>query len=123
MKTKLFLLTLVAASLTACAGMPVAISPSSSPLPPFVRGSIPAWGDDCTYALLGLFPITPPMNTQKALSEAKEDAEVDVITDVTVDFTGRYWILFSNQCVHVRGLGVPRSVLAEAEAKVKSFGK
>jgi hypothetical protein len=49
------------------------------------------------------------MNTQTALDKAKQMANADVLTDVTVDFVGGYYILFSNNCVRVQGKGVPRA--------------
>ena len=92
-----------------CAGMPVALSPSTSPVAPGTRGTIPAYGSDCQFYLLGLIPVTHSMNTQTALDKAKQMANADVLTDVTVDFVGGYYILFSNNCVRVQGKGVPRT--------------
>jgi hypothetical protein len=94
-----------------CAGMPVGITPSTSPVAPGTRGTIPAYGSDCQFYLLGLIPITHSLNTQAALDRAKAMANVDVLTDVTVDFVGGYYILFSNNCVRVQGKGVPREVI------------
>lgn len=103
------LLSLLFLSLfTSCSGKPLMIIPSSSPLAAGVRGTVPASGSNCQYSLLGLVPLTGPPNTQVALSRAKAEANVEVLTDITVDNTSRYWILFSNSCVHVRGLGVTR---------------
>lgn len=84
---------------------------STSPIPAGVRGTIPAFGSDCSYYFLGLIPMSPSLDSQAALDDAKEDADVDVLTDVTVDHGGGYYILFSNLCVRVRGKGVERSVL------------
>ena len=100
--------------LNGCSGMPSTIIPSTSPIPAGVRGTIPAFGSDCQYNLLGILPLNFSPNTQAALDSAKEDADVDVLTDVTVDYGGSYFILFSNNCVRVRGKGVPREVLAQA---------
>jgi hypothetical protein len=100
--------------LSACANIPTALAPSSSPLPPGVRGTIPAFGSDCTYYLLGIIPVTTSGNAQVALDDAKQGANVDVLTDVTLEFGGGYYILFSNNCVRVRGKGVPRDVLEKA---------
>lgn len=93
-----------------CVGRPTSIIPSTSPLPPHIRGDIETEGSDCQYRLLGLLPVTGAPNTQDALSEAKEDADVDVLTDVTVDHTGSYYILYGTSCVYVRGLGVSREL-------------
>lgn len=98
--------------LAGCSGRPATMLASTSPLPPGVRGTIPAKGSDCQYRLLGLIPITTSPSTQSALEEAKEDAEADVLTDVTVDENWGYYILFSNNCVRVQGLGVDRSAVA-----------
>ncbi len=99
-----------------CSGRPFSMVPSTSPLPTYVRGTIPADGDDCQYRLLGLLPVTGAPNTQTALQEAKDSAQSEVLTDVTIDETGAYFILFSNTCIHVRGLGVPRTVTERLRA-------
>ena len=81
---------------------------STSPLPAGVRGTVPAYGSNCQTYLLGLIPISNTPDTQEALIEAKESADADVLTDVTVDHNSFYYILISRRCVRVRGLGVPR---------------
>jgi hypothetical protein len=96
-------------AITGCAGMPVALAPSTSPVAPGTRGTVPAYGSDCQFYLLGVIPVTHSMNTQAALDRAKQMSNSDVLTDVTVDFVGGYYILFSNNCVRVQGKGVPRS--------------
>jgi hypothetical protein len=101
-------LPLLTTIISGCATLPVAVSPSSSPLAPGVRGTIPTYGSNCQFYLLGLIPVTQSIDTQAALKQAKENAKVDVLTDITVDFGGGYFILFSNNCVRVQGLGVPR---------------
>lgn len=108
MRTLLFALAIF----IGCSGRPATMLASTSPLPAGVRGTIPTKGSDCQYRLLGLIPITTSPSTQSALEEAKEDAEVDVLTDVTVDENWGYYILFSNNCVRVQGLGVERSAVA-----------
>jgi hypothetical protein len=89
-----------------CSSKPSSLVASTSPLPPGVRGTIPARGSDCQYHLLGLVPITFSPDSQNALAKAKRNAEVEVLTDVTIDHTSGYYILFSNNCVRVSGLGV-----------------
>lgn len=93
---------------TGCAGMPVGITSSTSPVAPGTRGTIPAYGSDCQFYFLGLIPITHSLNTQAALERAKMMANADVLTDVTIDFVGGYYILFSNNCVRVQGKGIPK---------------
>jgi hypothetical protein len=100
------LLLTVAVSASGCGTIPIAIAPSTSPLAAGERGTVEAYGDDCQFFLLGLIPISPSFSTQHALNEAKESAETEVLTDVTVDFAGAYYILFSNNCVRVEGRGV-----------------
>lgn len=93
-----------------CSNQPSLIIANTSPLPVHVRGDIPAHGVDCQYRLLGLLPVTGVATTHAALQEAKELADTDVLTDVSVDSSSAYYILFSNRCIHVRGLGVARSI-------------
>ena len=102
-------LTVLTLAASGCASMPIAIAPSSSPLAPGIRGTIPTYGSNCQFYFLGVIPLTQSIDTQAALRQAKERAKVDVLTDVTVDFGGGYFILFSNNCVRVQGLGVPRA--------------
>lgn len=107
MKKVLAALTL--AILSGCAARPTTMITSTSPLPPGVRGTIETSASDCQYRLLGLIPVTGSASTADALKEAKENIRVDVLTDVTVDNSGGYYLLFSNNCVRVSGLGVPRN--------------
>jgi len=101
------------AGLVGCAGMPVALAPSTSPVAAGTRGTIPAYGSDCQFYLFGIIPVTHSLNSQAALDRAKAMANVDVLTDVTVDFVGGYYILFSNNCVRVQGKGVARTSAAQ----------
>lgn len=104
-----FLVLGVLAIIAGCSrSIPPTMATSTSPVHPGVRGTIPAYGINCQYYFLGLIPVTPSCNSQEALDEAKESADVDVLTDVTVDQSAAYYILFSNNCVRVRGKGVPR---------------
>ncbi len=100
-------------SFVGCAGMPVTLAPSTSPVAPGTRGTIPAYGSDCQFYLFGLIPVTHSLNSQAALDRAKAMANADVLTDVTVDFVGGYYILFSNNCVRVHGKGVARTTAAQ----------
>jgi len=104
----LFLFAITLVLLSACSSKPSSIITSTSPLPPGVRGTVPARGSDCQFHLLGLIPVTSSPDTQNALTKAKRSADVDVLTDVTVDHNSGYYILFSNNCVRVSGKGVPR---------------
>ena len=108
--------------ITACSSsMPTTIIPSTSPLAAGTRGTIEAYGSDCQYYFLGLIPITTTANSQAALDEAKESANADVLTDVTIDHGGAYYILFSNNCIRVRGKGVPREITNHSEIKEQSL--
>lgn len=107
--------------ITGCSSRPSSLITSTSPLPPGIRGTIPASGSNCQVNLLGLIPITGSADSQDALDEAKEEADVDVLTDVTVDHGGVYLILFSTDCVRVRGKGVPREILKGFEITEESF--
>ena len=105
-------------ALSGCAAGPApTLIAATSPLPPGVRGTIPTSASDCQYHLLGLIPLSTSSNTQRALEKAKDNAGTSVLTDVTVDKTGAYFILFSNSCSRVRGLGVDPTVLARIEAR------
>jgi hypothetical protein len=111
------LLALVTTAVTGCGTIPIAIAPSTSPLAAGERGTVPAYGDDCQFFLLGVIPISPSFSTQHALEEAKESADAEVLTDVTVDFAGAYYVLFSNNCVRVEGKGVPINERSAAATK------
>lgn len=89
-----------------CAGRPSSIITSTSPLPEGVRGTMPTTGSNCQYFLLGLIPVTMSPNSQDAVEEAKREVHAQVLTDVTIDENFGYYIIFSNHCVKVRGLGV-----------------
>ncbi|MBN8551169.1 MAG: hypothetical protein J0M12_17780 [Deltaproteobacteria bacterium] len=102
---------LIAGLCAGCASMPSSMITSTSPLPPGVRGTIKTSASDCQYSLLGIIPFTSSASTASALEDAKSYADVDVLTDVTQDFSSGYYILWSNTCVRVSGYGVPRDVL------------
>jgi|GEM_PF-1729377 len=108
-------------TITACASKPSSMIASTSPLPAGVRGSIPARGSDCQFHLLGLIPVTSSPDTQNALTKAKRSADVDVLTDVTVDHNAGYYLLFSNNCVRVRGEGVPRHLINTPSKPSRSY--
>ena len=96
---------------TGCVSRPTTMITSTSPLPPGVRGTIRTSGSDCQYYLLGLIPVTGSASAADALDSAKRSADVDVLTDVTEDSSGGYYILWSNSCIRVSGMGVPRDRL------------
>ena len=95
---------------SSCSSAPTTLVASTSPLPPGVRGTIKAYGSDCQYYFLGVLPVSGSPNTQAALDDAKEDADADVLTDVTIDHGGGYYILLSTNCVRVRGKGVEKEI-------------
>lgn len=97
-----------------CASVPTSLSASTSPIQDGLRGTIETRGKDCQYSFL-FFPITPENSTFLALKRAKERADVDVMTDVTVDYRASTWILLSRTCVIVQGMGVTRDAIREAE--------
>lgn len=100
------LFSLVIVLLSACAARPVAMMTSSSPLSPGVRGTLKTQATSCQYHLFGLIPISSSLNSGKALESAKKQVNSKVLTDVTSDFTFGHYILFSNSCVRISGLGV-----------------
>jgi len=107
---KLAAQVLLTGALHSCSSAPTTLVASTSPLPPGIRGTLPAYGSDCQYHFLGFIPISSSANTQAALDDAKDDVDVDVLTDVTVDHGGGYYILLSTHCVRVRGKGVPKAI-------------
>lgn len=107
---RVFKITAPLVLLAGCSSAPTTLVASTSPLPPGVRGTIKAYGSDCQYYFLGFLPISGSPNTQAALDDAKEDADSDVLTDVTIDHGGGYYILLSTNCVRVRGKGVEKAV-------------
>jgi len=107
---KVLLISFVLAFVSGCSSSPTTMVASTSPLPPGVRGVRPAYGSDCQYSFLGFIPVSGSPNTQAALDDAKDDADADVLTDVTIDHGGGYYILLSTDCVRVRGKGVPKEI-------------
>jgi hypothetical protein len=94
-----------------CASRPATMLSSTSPLPPGVRGTLKTSASDCQYFLLGFIPLTGSASAADALEEAKSNVNVDVLTDVTEDSSGGYYILWANSCIRVSGMGVPRELL------------
>lgn len=111
MRTTSVYIFFVSIILTGCSSKPSSLVASTSPIPPGIRGTIPTHGSNCQTFFLGLIPLTGSPDSQDALEEAKERIDVDVLTDVTIDHGGIYVILFSTDCVRVRGKGVPRDML------------
>lgn len=105
---------LLIVTLPACSGSNRGLIPSTSPLPDGVHGTIATEGDNCQYRLLGILPLSMPPNTQAALAEAKTSSGTEVLTDVTIDETSAWYLLFSNRCVHVRGMGVQTTPVQQA---------
>ncbi len=103
---KNILILLCSILLFACGTIPVGITTSTSPLAPGIRGTVPTSASDCQYNLFGLIPITTSLSTQYALDVAKSNIGVNVLTDVVVDYKFAHYLLFSNSCVRVSGLGV-----------------
>lgn len=117
MRYFIVLLLLVCSGNFGCGAKPTSLIASSSPVPPGVRGTIPTSGSNCQYFLLGLIPITGSPDSQDALDRAKSNADVDVLTDITIDHGGYYLILFSTSCVRIKGKGIPRDILSAADAR------
>jgi len=115
---KLSALFLLAVLISGCSARPTTMVASTSPIPEGIRGSIPAKGSNCQVYLFGIIPVTGSPDSQDALDEAKESADVDVLTDVTIDHGGVYLILFSTSCVRVQGKGVPRELLQRVDYDV-----
>lgn len=122
MKTLSMLLLL--ALLSGCSSQPSSGSliTSTSPLPPGVRGTIPAKGGDCQYRLLGLLPLNSSATMADALEDAKANAQSTVLTDVTVDHNSGFYFLFSNSCIRIQGLGVPEAVLSRVNQQYLGNG-
>ena len=107
--------------LSSCSAAPSSLIAATSPVPPGVRGTIPTAGSDCQYSLLGVIPLSGSPNSQIALNKAKESADVDVLTDVTIDEDAGFFLLFSNHCVRIEGKGVPRALLSNAGGNTKGL--
>ena len=113
---KVSFIVMFACFFTGCTSIPSTMITSTSPLPPGVRGTIKTSASDCQYSLLGFIPVTSSPSSANALEDAKRYADVDVLTDVTQDFSAGYYILWSNSCVRITGFGVPREVLKNFSA-------
>ena len=120
--TLLWGLSIAAVFLSGCgAWAPSSIIPSTSPLPPHMRGTIETTASNCQYRLLGIIPVTASPNSQEALSEAKRNIDVDVLTDVTIDHNAGYYIFWSDRCVRVSGMGVHRDrIKSDSRANYES---
>lgn len=59
-------------------------------------------GEDCTIALLGLFPLGIP-NLENAMDDALEKGRGNVMVDQVTYLSGAYFVLASQSCVRVEG--------------------
>lgn len=70
-------------------------------------------GEDCAYALLGLIPLGIP-NLERAVDDALEKGNGNVMVDQVTYQNGAYFILASRFCIEVEG-----TVLNVAEGKTQ----
>jgi len=104
-----FLLLSISLALFAlgCARVPGGVAASNIPLSP---GGYTPIGDvsvsDCKYNLLGFIPITGGNRLDQAIDQAKRKKNADALIDIAVDFTQKYFILWSMSCTEVRATAV-----------------
>jgi len=94
--------------LSGCSHTSGGISASTIPLSPdnyYELGKVE--GSDCSYALLGLIPLSDGNETKDALHEAlKSIPKTKALIEVTSDTYSQFWILWSNTCTQVYGTAV-----------------
>ena len=95
-------------TLAACSHTSGGIAPSTIPLDPnnyYTLGEVE--GNDCTYALFGIIPLSDGNETKDALDDALSQLPGTIaLTQVTSDTYSQYWILWSNTCTQVYGTAV-----------------
>lgn len=106
---KKLIAALIVVTCFGCFSLPAAIAPSSSPLEAGTRGTVWTRGESCQYWLLGFVPLNREPSTHHALHRAKKTADAHALTDVTVDWFFAYFVLWSQHCAVVEGLGVRES--------------
>jgi len=104
---KLAVLAVVAAVLGGCAHLPGGVAPSNTPINNRAYTELgPVTGSDSKVSLLGFIPISGSNEIQDAIDEAKEKIGADALIDVTVEYYGQWWILWSNSTTKVHGKGI-----------------
>lgn len=107
MKFRRLFLTLAALNLAACAHIPGGLTDSTEPLNS--RTYVEIGKVEATSSKLSLFGVIPISNSnsiQNAIDSAKEQIGADALIKVTVEGYSQWWLLFSNDSIVVRGVGI-----------------
>ena len=107
------------AIMVGCVRMPAGVSPSNTPLGTRSYKVVgEAYGSSTSVAFLGFLPVSSPNYTYEAIENAKQTSGGDALIDVTIEGTGKYFILFSTYTTEVRGKAIkftqadPNSIVA-----------
>jgi len=94
--------------LSACSHISGGISASTVPLSPGSYDELgKVEGNDCSYALLGMIPLSDGNETKDALEDALDIIpDTKALVQVTSDTYSQHWILWSNTCTQVYGTAV-----------------
>lgn len=107
MKLKLTLLLFLMFNLNGCAHYPGGISDATEPLWNKTYEEIgKTEATDTKFSLFGVIPLSSSNTVQRAVDAAKEKIGADALIKVTVESYSQWWLLFSNDSIVVRGVGV-----------------
>jgi hypothetical protein len=107
MLLKLFALIFMIIALTSCAHVPGGIAESTEPLNNRTYEELgKTEASDSRVSLFGIIPISNSNSIQKAVDLAKEKIGADALIKVTVESYSQWWLLFTNDAIVVRGVGI-----------------
>ena len=91
-----------------CTRTPGGIAPSNIPLAPGGYTEIgPVEASDCKINLLGLIPISGSNYIEDAKRSAlQQESGADALVNISVDFSFKYFILWSQACTEVQATAV-----------------
>ena len=93
--------------LSGCTRTPGGIAPSNIPLEQGGYSIIgPVSASDCKINLLGLIPVSSGNSLSGALKKAKRQRGAQALIEIKVDFSVKYFILWSQACTEVRAIAV-----------------
>lgn len=107
MRIKVVFLIIAIFNIISCAHAPGGISDSTEPLHNKVYEELgKTEATDSRVSLFGVIPLSNSNSIQKAIDTAKGKIGADALIKVTVESYSQWWILFSNDSIVVRGVGI-----------------